>query len=1131
MAKASSTDLLEYVLQDLNELLDITKKSQKEAAESNVPPSTIGKVLSSNGGINNIAASLNTISSIKLLSRVKKEDVEHVAELMKALSNSIKGLQMTKEDAEAFNRLVTSFSTITKVFGDLSGNLFSSFRKFSPLKGKIIGKRLGQFYKALLKGFESEKLGKVINKFKDGEHLGNNLAGFSTLIATLFAVDWKQMMKIGVALAMFPDSAGKNLANFFKPIIDIINKLPKDIQTATIKGLFDSEIKTFQADSRIKSFMDLFNMFAAIPLLSIRRIKKLGTTLNKELATGIVEFFTEIITMVKKEFKDNKTFKGQLNSFMELFTLFASIPAMAVLRMVLMGKLLNKKLGWNIGEFISGIIEKINKSSEKDTKNAISVVKAVSLLIGILTLSLITLVAVVALAKTEQIIGAGALLVALVVVAIGTIWVLSKIKKQAKQSIETAASISLMILALSVGLLIFAGFAKIISKIKKEDAWRAVGIMAVVVIGIGLVIFLAGKIKEEQLQKGLIGIAGITAALLGLTTGLTLFGGFMIVVSKLSGKDIAIASAIALGIIACVIGIMIAAAACISGPQAIIFAAGLAAGASLSAAIAMISGSLLLFTKFIYKVKGLTEKDIEHVCTIISGNGENSMMGCLKTIITSLAKFGPFAAIKVGIIGASLFPVFESLSTFVDVIQKMANMQIVDHYEKDKNGNQIPIYRKMTNKEFLAAATTLSIAFTLFMNKLYSEFNSKDKLDLIQKILKTFSKGNVGELMIGLGSFSKAIIDFASLQVPDKWDNNGVAIHYTKLAHKDFETAATTLASAFATFITTLQSEMKNNTEAIPELLEMFKGEGDNTVLGLIDAVSHCIDPLAKLAAGKWGNDDKTKIDKDILVKSVDTLISPITSFISNINANEEAINKAIKLRWSIRNISADMVYVGNKFAELKSAKFIENTKKFKEGSFEIFSTLDKVKDTYEKKADIYEASLKSMASGLKKLIPQAKDSWKPMSKNATALQKFNDELISKRDERNQAMTEIASNFKSMAETSKLFNDSFKETLDLFREYLDYKTKSEHRMWGWFSRNTKETFEDVGRTISQSAEKMSEAVVNDKSVQQQPVASGSNAELVNAITGALSAWSTTAKNVTLELSDSGVKALGKVYLK
>ena len=130
---------------------------------------------------------------------------------------------------------MSSFSKITKTFTDLTDHAFKNFFKFSPMKGRIIGYRLGKFYKAMMKGFESAKLGDFLQQFKKGQHLGNNLSGFSQLIGTIFAVDWKQLLKIGYALKMFPSDAGKNIAEFFKPILEIIKELPTDKKLVEVK--------------------------------------------------------------------------------------------------------------------------------------------------------------------------------------------------------------------------------------------------------------------------------------------------------------------------------------------------------------------------------------------------------------------------------------------------------------------------------------------------------------------------------------------------------------------------------------------------------------------------------------------------------------------------------------------------------------------------------------------------------------------------------------------------------------------------------------------------------------------------------------------------------------------------------
>ncbi len=1185
----SSTELLGYVLKDLDEILSITKKVQKEnSQESNVPSSTIGKVLESNGGINNIAAALNTVVSVKLLAKVKKSDIKHVADLMGTLATAIKNFQISEDDAKGFDRLVGSFAKITKVFSDLTDNTMNTFIQFSPLKGRILGKRLGSFYKAFMKGFESEKLGDFIKQFKDAEHLGNNLAGFSQLIATLFAVDWKQLLKIGVALKYFPDDAGTNLANFFKPIINVIKQLPGDHKLETI-NVFKKE-ESFVADGRIKSFMDLFSMFASIPLLAIKRIVKLGKSLNAELGKNISDFFIQIITLIKTEFKDNKTFKSQLKSFMDLFSMFASIPAFAVLRLALLGKVLNAELGKKIGSFFSSLINELNKSGKDKTENAQKTIKAFSTLLLSLTISFMAIVAMVMIAKPLEIAGALGVLTALTLgsyllikglsdkkfqenskealvtivsiilimgamtvvsliaikigknykeaaiglaavvimsgICLGLMYGLSKLKYgDAKKALKIASAISLSIVALTLSVLAFVGVTKVMKNVGWEEWGMSILATTILVAGMAAILWGLSKIPKSKMTSGIIGLTMISLACLGITLVMNTYAKYVQKVKNISWEEIWRSLGLAGLLITGVGGIMFV-AGLLSGPQAIPFYAGLAAMGTISLAIFMITKSLTRFTDFILKTKKLTTADIENATSIIIGDGKKSLLGCLHAIIESMSKFGIWGSLKVRIIARNIMPIFKSLSSFVDVIQKMANMEIIDHYES-KNGKQIPIYRKMTKQEFSNAATTLSVAFTEFMNQLYKEFNSPAKLQQIRLILNTFKKGSVGDLMNGVSSFANAITGFASLTVPDKWDANGNPTHYIKLSEKDFINAANVLASTFSTFIITLKDKLKYNEQNIKQLISIFGSKDENSFTNLIDSVSHAIDPLAKIASGKWND---VKITKESLLAAVDTLVDPIIKFVKKLNTNSSKIKSANKIQKKFTNITDSIIKVASNIAKINGEKFYKNTISFQKGSLVLFDTLNDVDSSYLKKAQIYKDTLVNMATGLNKLHEITSKSLDPFKTNAEALTSFDTELITQRDARNKAMTEITTNFQNMNEQVNKFNDGFRGALELLKKYLDAKTKSEHNMFKEFNEGTKQTFESVGSSVAKSVDKIGNTYnpSNNPNITQSP---NSNAELVNAITGALAAWSHTSKNITLELSDAGVKAIGKVYIK
>jgi len=223
---------------------------------------------------------------------------------------------------------------------------------------------------------------------------------------------------------------------------------------------------------------------------------------------------------------------------------------------------------------------------------------------------------------------------------------------------------------------------------------------------------------------------------------------------------------------------------------------------------------MLLFVELLNKVNQLDQTAINDAVKklVDPGEGNKSMLGCLKTIIVNLMKFNKEQAKNVKRIGKALKPVMEALSMFVDVIQKMAKMEILDHY--DENGK--PIYRKMKETEFVAAATNLTTAFTTFINNLTSGLDTLTNLDGTKKILKTLfprnkkRSGGIGNVIRALSDFVDVIQKMASLNVPDKWDKDGNPISYRKLdPENDFKKAAINLSSAFSTFLTELGTGLK----------------------------------------------------------------------------------------------------------------------------------------------------------------------------------------------------------------------------------------------------------------------------------------------------------------------------------
>lgn len=162
---------------------------------------------------------------------------------------------------------------------------------------------------------------------------------------------------------------------------------------------------------------------------------------------------------------------------------------------------------------------------------------------------------------------------------------------------------------------------------------------------------------------------------------------------------------------------------------AALFWAGFAAVETISLMIASISGAMLVFATFVEKMSKLKPADFENAMSRINGNP--GMISTLKQIVSALDEFSFGAMIKMGVIGMNLRPIFDSLNMFVDIIQKMAKMEILDHY--DDKGK--PVYRRMTNKEFVDAGKAVTDAFVYFLTELSTGLESIGNADYLRKVI------------------------------------------------------------------------------------------------------------------------------------------------------------------------------------------------------------------------------------------------------------------------------------------------------------------------------------------------------------------------------------------------------------
>ena len=314
-----------------------------------------------------------------------------------------------------------------------------------------------------------------------------------------------------------------------------------------------------------------------------------------------------------------------------------------------------------------------------------------------------------------------------------------------------------------------------------------------------------------------------------------------------------------------------------------------------------------------------------------------------------------FKNIKTGIIGAynllqdndleeDISDIIESLASTGELISNIstgiadyADLKIATRW--DKEGKPIK-YRQLKEKDFAAAANNIATVLAIttksiiwaweggelkINNKTYGNADS----DGISKIFKdaamfgdiTEQLGKVGNL---LSSIAKGIGDFAALQIPNKWNDQGNPIGYLKLTDNDFIKASENIA----TIVTMMFDALINVVKTKPEYFETdaditFKNvvESVTGVGNIIKNIADGINTFAKGGIPKYDKEgkivgyDKIK-NEDILLMTgnVQLVMSALTravisagNMIDTLSSTEEfnsAIDNVSKIGSLVKNIA-----------------------------------------------------------------------------------------------------------------------------------------------------------------------------------------------------------------------------------
>lgn len=1132
MAKESQADILNKIFILLDQTLGEVKKKNKAVGESNVPKGA-GVVNANDISVKAVGDALSVISSaVPKLAKISKETYDNIAYGIEKIAGAINSFKMDKGALAGVNNMVSAFVQIHNVISGMSENFIKSILSLNPIKAWILGRRLGRFYGIIAKGMTAAFVKQLVdiinqvppNRYVQSKTFKERLVNFGLMMAALLQIKEKQIMQLWMMGLFLGPKSGAAIGGFFKALIDSMIGNDKD----SVK----------KAEAAAKMALSVATLVGTLTLSLVALVILSKTSDGKDLAIGI-------------------------------------------------GLLLG------VVGFALGIIKLLGSEWFKREKNkGLQGTKDIVLLIGGLTLSLAVLVLVAKKTKWTDIVQGIMMLTAVMAFAIGILLVLGKssFKKEALEGLESLGEITLLILGMTISLTVVTYVAK---KTKWTDVVQGIIMLgAIVAFAIGIIWVLSRDSFQKNAIKGILGVGAIVLAIVGLSFAMNLFADYLKKMDGISLKGIIKGTVMMGAMIMGVVAGIFALGAFLSGPQALIFWYGFAAIESISIAIASISGAMLLFVELLNKVNQLDQNAINDAVKklVDPGEGNKSMLGCLKTIIVNLMKFNKDQAKNVKRIGKALKPVMEALSMFVDVIQKMAKMEILDHY--DENGK--PVYRKMKETEFVTAATNLITAFTAFINNLTTGLDTLTNLDGTKKILKTLfprnkkRSGGIGNVIRALSDFVDVIQKMASLNVPDKWDKDGNPIHYKKLENKDFINAAITLSLAFGIFVATLGTQFgtidKNARKAIKKLsgplqklmtgitdfinpiMQLAAGHiqiGEKTydisvdtlqsaAVGIVSVISAIIDPLLEISK----KDIDYGVFKDIFkscngaidfiknaIEKINTkdfpqqskdLISGITTIINYISTRKFVQSKENAGRFE--DVMEDFVDGVKELERIQmksfTKEFIDHSANLIKGLHKIFNFLQSTKylATAKSNSVIFKDVMKNTATGINHIKPFLSATPKQIVDLANAMKQLDAELITKEEQRTKAIQSVATNFKDMASSINQLNESLSESMRISRLYDQMKSVTSGNI---IAKGVSAAVEGAGVV----ANKVKEALSDNKTEEQQKTKEEAKQKdreefanvIASAVSAALTAWSESHKDLTVQFSDSPEKIFGEVY--
>ena len=274
----------------------------------------------------------------------------------------------------------------------------------------------------------------------------------------------------------------------------------------------------------------------------------------------------------------------------------------------------------------------------------------------------------------------------------------------------------------------------------------------------------------------------------------------------------------------------------------------------------------------------------------------------------------------------AIAPIMEGVGKFVDAILKLATGTYVDGYTKDKDGNYtVPHLAKVTSLDFINAAVSVALTFSLFVDELVSVFTkhgdfwgnkTEDALDAIG--------GSIAPVMEGVGKYVDAILKLATGTYIKGY--KGKQPIYGRVTSKDFVNAAKTIGRMFVEFVDYLTTKFSDEKfiEKAESIADIIKNTID-PIMKTVKTFSDTLKPFLSLTSNKKGTTAQSKdylcLQPNFIQSISKNIANAFVSFITIISDNlskKENMEKYAKIQSTAKIVQNVMATIKGAVDSLK---------------------------------------------------------------------------------------------------------------------------------------------------------------------------------------------------------------------